>query len=119
VSWLTAVPGGAQVGGDPDIAAIVGRLSGGTVLTVSLGRTFPDGDRCWVEVFGTIGYERIPFMWGAPGEDVFHAALVAQAEASAAAVHGGEVAGASTTDAVAAITAAELARHDGRARAAA
>ena len=79
------------------------------MLTVSLGRIFPEGDCCWVEVFGTAGYERIPFMWGTPGDEVFHAALVAQAEAFAAAVRSGEAAGAGATDAVAALTAAELA----------
>jgi myo-inositol 2-dehydrogenase / D-chiro-inositol 1-dehydrogenase len=115
---VTAVPGGPagpggagdQADADPDVAAIAARLTGGTVLVVSLGRTFPEGDCCWVEVFGTKGYERVAFMWGAPGDEVFHAALAAQAEAFAAAVRGGEARGAGAADAVAAITAAELAR---------
>ena len=51
---------------DPDVATIVARLAGGTLLTVSVRRIFPEGDCCWVEVFGTAGYERIPFMWGPP-----------------------------------------------------
>ncbi len=114
ISSVTAMPGaGDQPGVDPDVATIVARLAGRTLLSVSLGRIFPEGDCCWVEVFGTAGYERIPFMWGAPGDEVFHAALVAQAEAFAAVVRGGgDAAGtnAGATDAVAALTAAELAR---------
>ena len=109
---VTAVPGGAgdQADTDPDVAAIAGRLTGGAVLIVSLGRTFPEGDCCWVEVFGTKGYERVPFVWGEAGDEVFHAALAAQAEAFAAAVRGAEPAGAGVTDAVAALRSAELAR---------
>jgi myo-inositol 2-dehydrogenase / D-chiro-inositol 1-dehydrogenase len=115
---VTAVPGGAPVSvgpgdqteADPDVAAITARLTGGAVLIVSLGRTFPEGDCCWVEVFGTEGYERVPFMWGTQGDEVFHAALAAQAEAFAAAVRGAEPVGAGVTDAVAALRSAELAR---------
>jgi predicted dehydrogenase len=102
-----------QADADPDVAAIAGRLTGGAVLIVSLGRTFPEGDCCWVEVFGTKGYERIPFIWGPPthaGDEVFHAALAAQAEAFAAAVRGAEPDGAGVADAVAALRGAELAR---------
>ena len=84
--------------------------TGLAVLVVSLGRTFPEGDCCWVEVFGTKGYERVPFLWGAPGDDVFHSALAAQAEAFAASVRGAEPVGAGVTDAVAALRSAELAR---------
>ncbi len=111
LSSVTAMPGGGgeHPDADPNVATIVARLAGGTLLTVSVGRIFPEGDCCWVEVFGTAGYERIPFMWGTPGDEVFHAALVAQAEAFAAAVRSGEAAGAGATDAVAALTAAELA----------
>ena len=110
VSSVAALPGGEDLSGDPDVAAIVARLDGGTLLTVSLGRIFPDGDCCWIEVFGTTRYERVPFMWGAPGDEVFRAALVAQAEAFAAAVRGGKAAGAGATDAVGALAAAELAK---------
>jgi myo-inositol 2-dehydrogenase / D-chiro-inositol 1-dehydrogenase len=125
VTSVTALPGGAgeRLKADPDAAAIVARLTGGTLLTVSLGRIFPEGDCCWVEVFGTAGYERIPFMWGEPGDEVFHAALAAQAGAFAATVRGtaverAEAAGAAdAADAVAAVTAAELARDALRAAA--
>jgi myo-inositol 2-dehydrogenase / D-chiro-inositol 1-dehydrogenase len=119
VASVTAMAGD-RPDADPDVAAIVARLTGGTVLIASLGRFFPEGDCCWVEVFGTKGYQRIPFLWGAQGDEVFHAALIAQAEAFAAAVRGGEEeGGAGVADAVAAITAAELARdalREGRAR---
>ena len=110
-SSVAAMAGGAgdRLGSDPDVAAIVVRMSGGTLLTVSVGRIFPPGDCCWVEAFGTAGYERIPFLWGAPGDEVFHAALAAQAEAFADAARGGRRAGAGAADAVAALTAAELA----------
>lgn len=110
---VTAVPGGAGGQGDtdPDVAAIAARLTGGAVLIVSLGRTFPKGDCCWVEVFGTKGYERVPFVWGEAGDEVFHAALAAQAEAFAAAVRGAEPAGAGVSDAIAALRSAELARE--------
>lgn len=113
VVWLTATGGGLEpADADPDIAVIVARLSGGAVATISLGRTFPHGDCCWVELYGTAGYERLPFIWGRPasaGERVFHAALLAQAEAFASALRGGARAGAGAEDAVAAIAAAELA----------
>ncbi len=109
VEAVTAVAGD-RPDADPDVAAIAGRLTDGAALIVSLGRAFPDGDCCWVEVFGTKGYVRIPFLWGAQGDDVFHTALVAQAEAFAASVRGAEPVGAGVTDAVAALRSAELAR---------
>lgn len=121
ISWLSAAragggPGDAQ---DPDAAVILAQLTGGAAGTISLGRTFPHGDCCWLEVFGTAGYERVPFMWGEEGEAVFHAALAAQADAFAATVRGGPAEGARSRDAVAALIAAELAGYgiaDGRRR---
>ena len=98
------------VEGDPESVQLLGRLSGGTAASVSLGRRFPAGDCCWVELMGTEGHARSLFMWGEAGEQVFLDALVAQAEAFAATVlHGEEQSGATGADAVAAITAAELA----------
>jgi myo-inositol 2-dehydrogenase / D-chiro-inositol 1-dehydrogenase len=115
VASLAAVPSGSCAESDPDAAAIVAQLSGGVILSVSVGRHFPHGDCCWVEVFGTGGYERTPFVWGATGDDVFHAALVAQAEAFAGAVRGdagaAAAAAAGAADAVAALTAAEQAKQ--------
>ncbi len=109
VEAVTAVAGD-RPDADPDLAAIAGRLTDGAALIVSLGRSFPEGDCCWVEVFGTKGYERIPFLWGAHGDDVFHTALVAQAEAFAASVRAAEPVGARVADAVAMLRSAELAR---------
>jgi len=124
ISWLSAARagGGPADPHDPDAAVILAQLTGGAAATISVGRTFPHGDCCWLEVFGTAGYERIPFIWGpaAPaGEAVFHTALAAQADAFAATVRGGPADGAGTRDAVAALIAAELAGHalaDGRRR---
>jgi myo-inositol 2-dehydrogenase/D-chiro-inositol 1-dehydrogenase len=101
---VTAAP---PVPGDPDCLQVLAGLSGGAVATVSLGRRFPPGDCCWLEVMGTDGYARSEFVWGAAGERVFHDALVAQAEAFAAAVRGGAPQGASARDAERALVAAE------------
>jgi myo-inositol 2-dehydrogenase/D-chiro-inositol 1-dehydrogenase len=103
-STVTSEP---PVAGDPESAEIVAALSGGAVATVSLGRRFAPGDCCWLEVMGTEGYARSEFMWGADGERVFLDALVAQAEAFAAAVRGGPQLGASGEDAERALEAAD------------
>jgi myo-inositol 2-dehydrogenase / D-chiro-inositol 1-dehydrogenase len=91
---------GADGSGDPDVAVAVGRLSGGAVATITLGRRFPRGDSCWVELFATGGYERIEFM---TSEDDFLAALAAQADAFATDAPGA----AGGADAVAALRVAE------------
>jgi myo-inositol 2-dehydrogenase / D-chiro-inositol 1-dehydrogenase len=111
VAWVAAAhgAGGPEPERDPDVAVILAQLTGGAAATVSLGRTFPHGDCCWIEVFGSAGYERLPFMWDEPGQRVFEAALIAQAEAFAATVRGAAQAGAGAEDAIAALTAAELA----------
>jgi myo-inositol 2-dehydrogenase / D-chiro-inositol 1-dehydrogenase len=111
---LVAVPSSVcsaePVAGDPESVQLLGRMSDGTVASISLGRRFPEGDCCWVEAMGTAGHERTLFMWGKVGEKVFLDALTAQAEAFGATVlHGLPQAGASGADAVAAIAAAELA----------
>ncbi len=98
------------VPGDPESVQLLAGLSGGTVASISLGRRFAAGDCCWLELMGTEGHARSLFMWGERGEQVFLDALAAQAEAFAATVlHGEPQAGATGADAVAAITAAELA----------
>jgi myo-inositol 2-dehydrogenase/D-chiro-inositol 1-dehydrogenase len=111
VAWLTAASGsgGQAAGRDPDVAVVLAQLTGGTAATVSLGRTFPHGDCCWIEVFGSAGYERVPFMWDQDGQRVFEDALIAQANAFAATVSGARPAGANIEDAIAALRAAELA----------
>jgi myo-inositol 2-dehydrogenase/D-chiro-inositol 1-dehydrogenase len=101
---VTAAP---PVDGDPDSVEAIARLSGGSVAAISLGRRFPHGDCCWVEVMGTRGYERVEFMWGTAGENVFRDAMTAQADAFAEAVRGGPARGASAEDAVRALEAAE------------
>jgi myo-inositol 2-dehydrogenase / D-chiro-inositol 1-dehydrogenase len=109
LTWLAAAPAGDAPGRDPGAATILASMSGGAALTVSVGRRFPHGDSCWLEVFGTRGYQRVPFMWGEAGDAVFDAALTAQVEAFAARVRGEPVQTAGGEDAVAALTAAELA----------
>jgi myo-inositol 2-dehydrogenase/D-chiro-inositol 1-dehydrogenase len=102
-----SVASAPPVDGDPDSVEAIARLSGGSIAAISLGRRFPHGDCCWVEVMGTRGFERVEFMWGAAGEDVFRDAMTAQADAFAEAVLGGSARGASADDAVAALDAAE------------
>jgi myo-inositol 2-dehydrogenase/D-chiro-inositol 1-dehydrogenase len=94
---------------DPDCATLLAQLSGGASATISLGRRFPYADSCWLEVWGSEGYERVPFMWDTAGDDVFRDCMKRQAEAFARAVRGGEREGAGGADAVAALSAAELA----------
>jgi myo-inositol 2-dehydrogenase/D-chiro-inositol 1-dehydrogenase len=116
VDWVAAVPGGAlpaaaASAADPDAAVILACLSGGAAATISLGRRFMHADSCWLEVWGTEGYVRLPFMWDAdvwaPGSSpVFLAAMRAQAEAFARTIRGAPQEGADGADAVAALEAA-------------
>src|SRR5919201_1180232 len=75
------------VPGDPESVAAVAELSGGAVVTVSLGRRLSVCEGCWVEIVGTEGHAREQFVWGGAGPGVIHAAVVTQLEAFAAAVH--------------------------------
>ena len=112
ITWLSATPAGPDTGGpaiDPDAALILLRLSGGAAATVSLGRRFPVEDSCWVEVWGTRGHERVAFMWGAAGAQVFLDGMRAQVESFARAVRGAPIEGAGGKDALAALLAAEMA----------
>jgi myo-inositol 2-dehydrogenase/D-chiro-inositol 1-dehydrogenase len=94
---------------DPDSATFLAQLSGGASATISLGRHFPHADSCWLEVWGTEGYERLTFMWDTTGDEVFRHSMKRQAEAFARAVRGGEREGADGADAFAALSVAELA----------
>jgi myo-inositol 2-dehydrogenase / D-chiro-inositol 1-dehydrogenase len=94
---------------DPDCATLLAQLSGGASATISLGRRFPHADSCWLEVWGTRGYERLTFMWDTAGDEVFRSSMARQAEAFARAVRGGELEGAGGADAFAALSAAEMA----------
>ena len=114
--WVMAVGAGrlppeSLSAADPDAAVVLARLSGAAVATISLGRRFPYADSCWVELWGTRGYERVPFMWdgdvwSADSDEVFVGAMRAQAEAFARAVRGGPCEGADGDDAVTALTVA-------------
>lgn len=113
LEWVVATAAGPstqeRAAHDPDAATILGRTSAGTAVTISLGRRFPHQDSCWLEVWGTEGYERITFMWDEAGDEVFRASMRRQAEAFARAVHGAECEGARGSDAVAALTLAGMA----------
>lgn len=99
----------ARVEGDPDSAQALCDLSNGTSGLISLGRRFPPGDSCWVQVFGTKAFEDCRFFWPPESEKVFLSALRLQAEGFAEAVCGRPSEGASAADAIAALTAAEQA----------
>jgi myo-inositol 2-dehydrogenase/D-chiro-inositol 1-dehydrogenase len=114
IRWLTghqitalrvAVPATTAdppVAGDAESAQVLCDLSGGSTAMVSLGRRFPLGDVCRVEVYGTRDYADCRFLWPPDGDAVFHAALRRQAEAFASAAEGG----ATAADAIAALEAA-------------
>jgi myo-inositol 2-dehydrogenase/D-chiro-inositol 1-dehydrogenase len=108
--WVAATAAGPSTAprapGDPDATTILAALSGGAAATISLGRQFPHADSCWLEIWGTDGYERLPFMWDAPGDEVFRSSMTRQAEGFARAVRGGACEGAQGVDAVAAQTVA-------------
>jgi myo-inositol 2-dehydrogenase/D-chiro-inositol 1-dehydrogenase len=97
------------VAGDTESAQVLCTLSGGTTGLVSLGRRFPLGDVCKVEVFGTLDAEECRFLWPPSADDTFLDALRLQAESFVRWVGGGPAEGASAFDAVAAIGAAERA----------
>jgi myo-inositol 2-dehydrogenase/D-chiro-inositol 1-dehydrogenase len=103
---IVAVPAGPSTeprpATDPDSAVLLATTSSGAAVTISLGRQFPHPDSCWVEVWGTRGYARIPFMWDAEADDVFQVSMRRQAEAFARALRGGVCEGAQARDAIAA-----------------
>ncbi|MHB8611454.1 MAG: Gfo/Idh/MocA family protein [Candidatus Dormibacteraceae bacterium] len=101
--------GGEELGGDPDSAQAMAELSGGTTAIVSLGRRFPLGDVCKVEVFGTRDAAECRFLWPPSADDTFFGALRLQAESFARHVFGGALEGAGGSDAAAALEAAERA----------
>lgn len=111
-TWVSAAAGPSSLprpADDPDCATILAGLSGAAAAVLSLGRRFPHSDSCWVEVWGTDGYERVPFMWDTAGNTVFRDGMLRQAEAFARAVRGEPQEGAGGADAVAALQVAELA----------
>ena len=92
--------------GDPESAHALGQLSGGTTAVISLGRRFPLGDVCKVEVFGTKGWEECRFLWPPTADETFFEALKVQAESFARYARGGPREGAGGVDAAAALEAA-------------
>ncbi|HUE67301.1 MAG TPA: Gfo/Idh/MocA family oxidoreductase [Candidatus Acidoferrum sp.] len=95
--------------GDPESVHAMSQLSKGTTALVSLGRRFPLGDVCKVEVFGTRGAEECRFLWPPTADDTFFGALRLQAESFARHVRGAPLEGASAKDAAVALAAAEKA----------
>jgi len=108
------------VAGDPESVEFLATLSGGTVALVSLGRRFPLGDMCRVEVIGTQGFADRRFLWPPAGDQVFTEALRAQLDAFGIAAAGGERRGATAADAAEALLlarrATEALRSGGPAR---
>ncbi|HUY73962.1 MAG TPA: Gfo/Idh/MocA family oxidoreductase [Candidatus Dormibacteraeota bacterium] len=95
--------------GDPESAHAIAELSGGTTAVLSLGRRFPLGDVCKVEVFGTKDAEECRFLWPPTADDTFFGALRLQAESFARHVRGAPLEGAGGLDAAAALEGAERA----------
>jgi len=99
----------APVAGDAESAQVLCALSGGATGLVSLGRRFPLGDVCKLEVFGTRDAEECRFLWPPSADQAFLEALRLQAESFVRWVGGAAAEGASALDAVAALDAAERA----------
>jgi myo-inositol 2-dehydrogenase/D-chiro-inositol 1-dehydrogenase len=95
--------------GDPESAQAMAELSGGTTALISLGRRYPLGDVCKVEVYGTKDAEECRFLWPPTADESFFGALRLQAESFARHVGGSPLEGAGGQDAAAAIEAAERA----------
>ena len=95
--------------GDPESAQAIAELSGGSTAFISLGRRYPLGDVCKVEVFGTRDAEECRFLWPPTADATFYAALRAQAESFVRHVGGAPREGAGGEDAAAALDAAQRA----------
>jgi myo-inositol 2-dehydrogenase/D-chiro-inositol 1-dehydrogenase len=110
VTAVKGAPAPDAPAGDANVAVATSRLSGGTVAAITLGRHFPPGDSCWLELFAGEAHVRSEFMFA---EDApFKAALTAQADAFAEAVEGAPQVGATGEDAVAALRIAERIKED-------
>src|SRR6202521_5606084 len=95
--------------GDPESAQAIAELSGGSTALISLGRRYPLGDVCKVEVFGTRDAEECRFLWPPTADTTFFEALKAQAESFVRHVGGAPREGAGGEDAAAALEAAQRA----------
>jgi myo-inositol 2-dehydrogenase / D-chiro-inositol 1-dehydrogenase len=109
ISALASGVAAEPVPGDPESAQALAEMSGGTTALVSLGRRFPLGDVCKVEVFGTKDYEECRFLWPPTADDVFFAALREQAESFARHARGGPLEGAGGHDVAEAVAASQRA----------
>ena len=94
------------VPGDPELVSFAVATDGGVAGSILLGRRYPPGETCRVEVIGLDHAESVEFVKPPDGDATIAAALVAQAEDFARG--GGE--GATVEDAIAALSAAERAR---------
>ena len=94
------------VDGDPETVELAIALEGGIVAAVTIGRRYPPGETCRIEVIGLDGAERLDFVAPPAGAETVAAALRAQAEDFALAR--GE--GATVADGIAALEAAERAK---------
>jgi myo-inositol 2-dehydrogenase / D-chiro-inositol 1-dehydrogenase len=95
--------------GDPESAQAIAELSGGSTALISLGRRYPLGDVCKVEVFGTRDAAECRFLWPPTADATFDDALRAQAESFVRHVGGAPREGAGGEDAAAALEAAQRA----------
>ncbi len=91
---------------DQDSAVIEMQLGDQTLALATLGRFYPEADYVGVEVFGSLGHERIDLLDATVGDGPQLAALLAQAEAFA---EGANPNAANIDDAIAALTAVETA----------
>jgi myo-inositol 2-dehydrogenase/D-chiro-inositol 1-dehydrogenase len=97
----------ATIGTGEESAQALATLSEGSSALISLGRRYPLGDICRVEVYGSRDADDCRFLWPPDGDAIFLDALRRQAEAFALWVRGGASTGATPQDAIAALAAAE------------
>jgi myo-inositol 2-dehydrogenase/D-chiro-inositol 1-dehydrogenase len=122
VRWLTgqeldcraAVAAGIGVDppveGDPESVEVTLALSGGGLAVVSLGRRFPPGDMCRVELVGTENVFECRFLWPPESGRTLVDRIARQNAAFIELVRGGAATGADAADAVVALEAAEQAQ---------
>jgi myo-inositol 2-dehydrogenase/D-chiro-inositol 1-dehydrogenase len=110
IASVTGVAGSVgwdpPVDGDPELVSLSARTDGGIAATILVGRRYPPGETCRIEVVGLQGAEAFAFVAPPTGDDTIAAALRAQADDFARA--GGE--GATVDDAIAALDAATRAK---------
>jgi myo-inositol 2-dehydrogenase/D-chiro-inositol 1-dehydrogenase len=94
------------VDGDPELVSLSVRTDGGVAATILVGRRYPPGETCRIEVVGLRGAEAFAFVAPPTGDETIAEALRAQADDFARA--GGE--GATVDDAIAALDAATRAK---------